>query len=65
MPRIIDRDIAFYQGEVEYAHDLLRRVRPALEPVFADRVRSAQAVLDALEAYRLILDLQDGEAVRA
>ncbi|TAM91144.1 hypothetical protein EPN42_04595 [bacterium] len=56
--RIIDRDIDFYQGEVEAARDALRRCTPGNEPVYEARAIRANAIVLALEAYRSELGLE-------
>lgn len=57
--RIIDRDIAFYEGEVERAKDDLARAPVALEPIVRRRQEHAEAVVSALATYRTTLDRSD------
>ncbi len=58
MTRIIDRDIAFYEGEAERAHDALRRCTPGNEPAYEVRAQRANVVVAALKAYRVDLGLE-------
>lgn len=49
---IIDRDIAFYEGEVETLKTELRRCAPADEAFTRRKIESARAVVAALLVHR-------------
>lgn len=59
MPRIIDRDIEFYQGDAEFAGDMIARVEPSREQAYKDRRDAAEAVVRALKLYRVAIDSGD------
>lgn len=50
--RIIDRDVEFYEMELDYCADRLRRCTPQHEPYWIERAGKARKVAEALRAYR-------------
>ena len=56
MNSIIDRDIAFYQGEAEQWRAQLRRFEPSKEPACLGRIYAAERVVEALKAYKSQLE---------
>lgn len=53
--RIIDGDVQFYKGEVEFCVDQLRRCATHKEEYWAKRLGAARRLLDELIAYRSTL----------
>ena len=53
--RIIDRDIAFYEGMKQQHIDDLRKCEPELEPTHRKLIQKVEAVVSALKAYRELL----------
>lgn len=54
--RIIDRDIEFYQMEVEYCAEQRRRCLTNHEKYWDQRYRYACDLVNAMSAYRVALD---------
>jgi hypothetical protein len=54
--RIVDRDIAFYEGMKQQHIDDLKRCDPELEPMHHKLIQKAEAVVKALKAYRELMD---------
>lgn len=54
--RIIDRDVAFYQTEIEHWRSHLRRCPPDQEEGIWELIDHAKGVVAALKRYRITLD---------
>lgn len=52
---IIDRDIEFYENEVQFVEDRLRRCVPQCEPHWQARLEAAKKVLKSLQEYQVTL----------
>lgn len=54
--RIIDQDIQFYEGQRDHYLNMRRRCMPADESRFTELIQATMVVIDALVAFRNILD---------
>jgi len=54
--RIIDRNIDFYEGMKQQHIDGLKKCERELEPMHRKLIQKAEAVVDALKAYRELID---------
>lgn len=57
--RIIDRDVEFYEGEIDFCENKLRQCIPSHEAYWTWRLKEARKLVSAFNTYRNLVNEQE------